>query len=128
MLAEIGARDLPVERVLNKVDVVGELGRRRLRNRFPGALQLSAQTGEGLPELKARIAARFADRFEPVRLLIPYGDGAELAELYELGAPIEERRDLPDGVLVLARLPRLQIPRFARFLVAGAGASSARGR
>ena len=124
VLDEIGGSALPVELVLNKVDAVDPLGRRRLRNRFPGALHISAHTGEGLGELKARIAERFSERFEPVRLLIPHGEGAALAELYRLGAPIEERVDLPEGVLVLARLPRQEIPRYARFLIAEALAPS----
>ena len=118
VLEEIGADELPIELVLNKVDALDPLARRRLRNRYPEALQISARTGEGLPELKARIAERFAERFEPVRLLIPHADGARLAELYELGAPIEERTDLPEGVLVLARLPRAQLPRYAPYVVA----------
>ena len=98
VLAEIGAGELPVELVINKIDAIDPLGRRRLRNRFPDAIQVSARSGEGLPELKARIAERFAERFEPVRLLIPHSEGARLAELYELGAPIEHRSDRPDGV------------------------------
>ena len=91
VLSGIGVDAIPVELVLNKIDAVDPLRRRRLSNRFPGALQLSALTGEGLAELRERIAEQFAGRFEPVRLLIPYEDGRALAELYELGAPIEER-------------------------------------
>jgi hypothetical protein len=53
-----------------------------------------------------------------VRLLVPYADGARLAELYALGAPVEERADPEDGVLVVARLPRREIRRFAAYLVA----------
>ena len=77
VLTEIGADELPREIVLNKIDAVDSLTRRRLANRFPGALQVSAVTGEGLDELRERIAERFADRFEQVRLLIPYEDGGE---------------------------------------------------
>jgi GTP-binding protein HflX len=128
VLAEIGAAELPSELVLNKIDAVDPLRRRRLTNRFPGALQVSARTGEGIEQLKARIAERFAERFEPVRLLIPHTDGARLAELYGLGAPIEERLDLPEGVLVRARLPRQDLARYARYLVADAAISSARRR
>ena len=81
----------------------------------------------GLEALGARISELFSDRFEDVRLLVPYEDGRYLAQLYGLGAPIAERRDTPEGVRVRARLPRREIPRFAQFLVAGeldAGASS----
>jgi len=120
VLAEIGAAELPVEIVLNKIDEVGELGRRRLANRFPGAVQVSAQTEEGLDELRARIAERFAGRLEVVELLVPYEQGGKLAELYALGPPIERRVDRPDGVLIRARLPQREVRRFAPFLVAEA--------
>jgi len=126
VLHEIGADDLPVELVLNKIDVVDPLHRRRLANRYPDALQVSALTGEGLDELRARIASRFAERFEPVRLLLPYDEGARLNELYALGAPIESREDTGEGVLVLARLPRREIARFAPYLVADASADDIR--
>jgi GTP-binding protein HflX len=125
VLAEIGARELPVELVLNKIDLVDPLRRRRLGNRFPDALAISAEDGEGLAELRARIAERFADRFRPVKLLVPYEEGRILTELYELGAPIEERTDGPDGVLVHARLPERELRRFAPYLVAEAPAAEA---
>jgi len=118
VLTEIGAEDVPIELVLNKIDLVDPLARRRLANRFPDAAEISAVTGEGLDGLKARIAARFADRFEDVRLLVPYDEGRALSDLYALGAPIEERRDTEDGVLIRARLPHREVRRFARYLVA----------
>jgi GTP-binding protein HflX len=119
VLAEIGADDIPVELVLNKVDRLAPADRERLAHTFPRALQVSARTGAGLGELKARIAELFSDRFEDVRLLVPFSDGGALADLYDLGAPISERRDTVDGVQVRARLPRQEIARYARFLVAG---------
>ena len=118
VLHEIGAQDLPLELVLNKIDAVDAVRRRRLANLFPEALQVSALSGEGLDALRERIAERFADRYEAVHLFLPYEDGGKLAELYALGAPIEERDDQPDGVLVRARLPRRELRRFARYLVA----------
>jgi GTPase len=120
VLTEIGADELPLELVMNKIDLVDEIGRRRLANRFPGAPQVSATTGEGLDDLRARIAEHFGARWEFVRLLVPYEDGARLSELYALGAPIEQRVDTPDGVLIVARLPRRDLHRFAPFLIAEA--------
>ena len=128
VLHEIGADPVPRQLVLNKVDGVDPLRRRRLHNAFPSALLVSAVTGEGLEELRARIAEHFAERYEPVRLLVPYGEGEKLSQLYALGAPIEERRDLPEGVLVVARLPHAEIRRFARYLVAEAGSEAAPAR
>src|SRR5215217_1617490 len=120
VLHEIGAGELPVAKVLNKIDRVDPLGRRRLANLFPDALQISAVSGEGVGELRERIAALFADRYEDVRLLLPYEDGGKLAELYALGAPIDEREDTESGVLVRARLPQREVRRFAAYLVADA--------
>ncbi len=128
VLEEIGAHELPVELVLNKIDMVDSLTRRRLENRYPGALQISAATGEGLDALRTRIAQRFEGRFEVVELLVPYEEGARLAELYALGPPIEFREDRAEGVFVRARLPEHELRRFAPFLIAEArrtGATSA---
>jgi GTPase len=121
VLEEIGATELPVELVLNKIDAVDSLRRRRLANRFPESLQVSARTGEGLDVLRQRIAERFADRYELVELLVPYEEGGKLAELYALGPPIESRTDREDGVLIRARLSAHDLKRFARFLVAEPG-------
>ncbi len=118
VLTEIGAKAVPVQIVLNKIDRLGALARRRLENRFPDAIQVSAATGEGLLELKARVAERFAARFVSVELLVPYAEGAALADLYDLGAPIEGRVDGPEGVVIRARLPQRDLRRFARFLIA----------
>ena len=126
VLHEIGADELPRELVVNKLDVVDPLRRRRLSNLFPDAGLISAKTGEGLDRLRERIAERFADRFEAVHLFLPYEDGGKLAELYQLGAPIEEREDLAEGVFVRARLPRRELRRFAQYLVAGTHSEPAR--
>jgi GTP-binding protein HflX len=118
VLHEIGADELPKVIVLNKIDRVDPLGRRRLANRFPEGPQVSALTGEGLDDLRAELARRFEDRWERVRLLVPYEQGARLSDLYALGTPVEEREDTPDGVLLVARLPRRELTKFAPFLVA----------
>jgi GTPase len=118
VLAEIGADEIPAELVLNKADLLDPLARRRVDNAYPRALLVSASTGEGLEALKGRIAELFSDRFEDVRLLVPYADGRTLTDLYDLGAPIAERRDTPEGVRIRARLPRAEAARFARYLVA----------
>jgi GTPase len=98
--------------VLNKIDVIDPLTARRLRNRYPDAVQISARTGEGLDELKRRVAEFFADRYIDMRLLLPHDRGAALSELYASGAPITAREDVPDGVLVTARLPVRMVGRY----------------
>jgi len=120
VLQEIGASALPVLLVLNKIDRLDPLGRRRLLSRFPNAQLISALTSEGLDELRERVVAHFSERFEEVRLLVPYDEGQRLGELYALGMPVDERRDEPEGVFIRARLPRRELVRFAPFIVADA--------
>ena len=119
VLDEIEAQDIPQLLVLNKVDLIEPPARRRLANRHPAAILVSARTGEGLDDLKARIAEFFADRYEDVRLLVPHDRGAALSALYESGAPITAREDAPDGVLVTARLPQRLVNRFAAYRADG---------
>jgi GTP-binding protein HflX len=116
VLEEIGADALPRLLVLNKIDLCDDVHRRRLHHRYRDAVAVSAVTGEGLDQLKAAVAARFAGRFEPVELLVPHGEGAVLAELYSLGSPIE-REDEPDGVRVRAHLPAGLAERYAPYRV-----------
>ena len=117
VLTAIGADDLPLELVFNKADRLEPEAAARVQARYPEALLVSAVTGAGLDELKAHIAELFADRFDDVRLFVPYADGDVLSALYALGAPIEERVDGPDGVQIRAKLPRREARRYARYLV-----------
>jgi GTPase len=112
VLDSIEAEDIPQMLVLNKIDVIDPLTARRLRNRYPDAVQISARTGEGLEQLKRRVAEFFADRYVDMRLLLPHDRGAALSELYASGAPITAREDVPDGVLVTARLPVRMVGRY----------------
>jgi GTPase len=115
VLDEIHAEEIPQLLVLNKIDKVDEVTRRRLQNRHPGAVLVSARTGENLDELKSRVADFFSDRFVDVSLLLPHDRGGELSALYESGAPITSREDQADGVLVSARLPRRLLPRYQEY-------------
>ena len=119
VLDEIEALDIPQLLVLNKIDRVAEVGRRRLNNRNPQAVQVSALTGEGLDVLKQRVAEFFADRYVDVQLLLPHDRGGELSALYETGAPITSREDSAAGVLVSARLPRRLLTRFEAYRADG---------
>ncbi len=117
VLADIGADSLPTMLVVNKIDAIDPLTRRRLQNRFPDAVLISARTGENLDELKRRVADFFASRYVDVRLLVPHAEGSELSALYSTGAPITAREDAAEGVLVTARLPRDMVGRFAAYRV-----------
>jgi GTP-binding protein HflX len=114
VLEEIGAGERPRLLVLNKADLLDELERTRAVNGHRDALLVSANTGEGLEALCERIDEIFVSSLATVELLLPYAEGARLAELHELAGELE-REDTPDGVRVRALLPAAAAARFARF-------------
>ena len=59
VLAETGAGETPRLLALNKLDLVEDERRRELSFRFPNAVQVSGETGEGLDALRDAIEARF---------------------------------------------------------------------
>ena len=125
VLEEIGAGSKPRLLVMNKVDLLDAEERRELRLRHPDAVQVSAETGEGLDELRARIAASIAEGLTEVELLVPFDAGERLSELHEIAGDLE-REDREDGVLVRARLPAALADRFADLSVNGRARGGAR--
>jgi GTP-binding protein HflX len=114
VLTEIGAEAVPRLLVVGKIDLLDEDGRLELRNRHPTAVQVSALTGEGLHDLELAIEDEFARTLREVQLLIPYTEGAKLAELHALAGDLV-REDTPAGVRVTARLPAPVAERYAPY-------------
>jgi GTPase len=116
VLGEIGAAAVPRLLVLGKLDRLDEQAREELRHRHPDAILVSSLTGEGLAELSAAIEQEFARRLRSVELLVPYSEGARLAELHAIAGDLL-REDTADGVRVSARLPAAAAERFAAYAV-----------
>jgi GTP-binding protein HflX len=119
VLEEIGAGEKPRLLVMNKIDLLAEDDRAELRMRHPGAVLVSADTGEGLDQLRKRIAELMTQNLTKVELLVPYEDGDRLSELHEIAGDLE-REDREDGVLVRVLLPAGLVERYAD-LAAGNG-------
>ncbi len=116
VLEEIGAGDKPRLLVLNKADLLAEEERREALLRHPGAILVSALTGEGIEELEEQVERAFEDTLAEVELLVPYSEGARLHELHELAGDLE-RTEREDGVLVRARVPVAELHRFTDLAV-----------
>lgn len=119
VLEEIGAGDVPRLLALNKADLLDEEARADASNGRRDALLVSAESGEGIEELRERIDATFVRRLEPVELLVPYSEGGSLAELHALAGELH-REETVNGVLVTALLPAASAARFARYATAAA--------
>jgi GTP-binding protein HflX len=126
VLAEIGADASPRLLVMNKIDLLDDEDRRELALRHPDAALVSAETGEGLEELRSRIAASISQGLTEVELLVPFEAGERLSELHEIAGDLE-REDREDGVHVRARLPAALADRFADLSVNGRGGRSRNG-
>ena len=63
VLQELGAGEIPVITVLNKVDLLTDTAQiQALLDRFPNSIAVSAQRGDGLEELKSRIKKSLSQR------------------------------------------------------------------
>jgi GTPase len=116
VLEEIGAGARPRLLVLNKADLLDDVRRRELGFRHPGAILVSAETGEGLEALGERVEAAFRRTLRPLELLVPYDEGGSLAELHEVAGDLE-REETADGVRVSVSLPEGVAERYERFAV-----------
>jgi GTPase len=126
-LDEIGAGGSPRLLVMNKIDLLDSEQHRELALRHPGAVLVSGETGDGLYELRARIAKEIRRGLTSVELLVPFAAGERLSELHEIAGDLE-REDREDGVLVRARLPAALADRFSDLAVNGVGRADRRVR
>jgi GTPase len=120
VLVEIGAGEVPQLLVLSKADQVDDDRRSELARRHPDAVLVSAQSGEGIDGLVARVEEEFARQLTDVELLIPYDEGGRIAELHEVSGDLE-REETSEGVRIRARLPVPVAARYERFARDGRG-------
>ena len=84
VLAELGATEQKRIEVINKCDA-GDPD-----PVFPGAVLISAKTGEGLDELRAKIAESLQATHRPVTFSVPFTNYGILSEIRPLGRVISE--------------------------------------
>lgn len=84
VLAELGATEQPRIEVINKCD----LG--TAAPALPGAVMVSAKTGEGMEELEARIAHELQKTYAPVTFFLPFSQYGLLGQIRPLGRVINE--------------------------------------
>jgi len=90
VLQELGAEGKPVILVLNKMDQVRPMRRRRLAHQFPTGVPISATTGEGLDTLRAVLAERLTQAWPLCTFQIPYERSDVRSLLVRRGRVIKE--------------------------------------
>jgi GTP-binding protein HflX len=115
VLGEVGATEVPIIEVYNKCDALTTDERRRLQERDPASLCVSALGREGLDELIETIASRLALDIQRVALSFDPDDARDrerLARVYRHARVLEhEARD--GRVSIVADVPRRLIARLA---------------
>jgi GTP-binding protein HflX len=104
VLAEIDAAGVPELVVINKADIADPDVVARLRRREPGAVVVSARTGEGIEGLYAAIEADLPHLWQDVDVLVPYTRGDLLSRAHRQGEVLQADHDA-DGTRLRARVP-----------------------
>ena len=104
VLSEIpGALDVPELIVLNKVDLADAVTLAALRTRLPSAVAVSARTGEGIEELRARIEQMLPHPQVSIDVVVPYSRGDLVSRVHAEGE-IDTVDYVETGTRVVARV------------------------
>jgi GTP-binding protein HflX len=88
---------------------------RRLAERYPGAVPISAEWEIGLDLLLERVQEKLTDSMALLEVLIPYAAG-DLVDLFHREGLIEREEHTPDGTLIEGRLPRRRVAAFQDYV------------
>ncbi len=120
VLVEIDAQGVPELLVFNKADLApGEA--KLLLDDHPGAVAVSAATGEGIDRFLQVLSDRLRSITTVVELAVPYERGDVLAAIHREGEVVSTT-DAPDHLLIRARLSDASVGRLAPFVVDTGGA------
>ena len=102
VIADLDARRIPEIIALNKADAADPFILERMRQREPNHVIVSARTGEGIDELKQKIADTIPRPSLEVKLLIPYNHGEVISRLHAWDAEMKSTAFVSDGTFVTA--------------------------
>lgn len=98
VLDSLGATEAPRVEAVNKCDLIAS-GAQFL----PGALYISASTGENVEKLLLRVESELEAGAQEVRLLIPFSRYALVSRLHAMGGVLEQRHS-EEGVEIRMRI------------------------
>ena len=118
IVKETGEDAPPEMIVVNKIDQADPLVLAELRHAVDDAVYVSAVTGEGIPELEARIELFLNSLDAHLVLLVPFTRGDVISRLHEYGT-VRSEEYTADGTLIDVRLPQSMARELAEFAVEG---------
>src|ERR1700761_563134 len=114
VIADNHADPPPELLVVNKVDAAGDLALAKLRHALPGAVFVSAHTGDGVDALRRRMAELAAPTDTAIDVVIPYERGDLVARLHAAGCVQQEEHNA-EGTRIKARVPMALAGRLREF-------------
>jgi GTP-binding protein HflX len=117
VLADIGAAEVPQMLVVNKMDL-DQLGTKRVLGDHPGAVAISALTGESVEDMLRALGDRLRGLSTITELLVPFERGDILAALHREGEVLVETAS-DEGMRVRARLDDASVSRLREYVVTG---------
>jgi len=117
VLAEIGARDVPELVLVNKTDIAPKDTVNELLVDHPGAVAVSAATGDGVAAMLSVLSERLRALATVVELVVPYDRGDVVASLHREGEVLVEVHG-DHATRVQARVPHQYLARYRPFLAA----------
>ncbi|MGH3595284.1 MAG: GTPase HflX, partial [Mycobacterium sp.] len=90
--------------VVNKVDAASDLALAKLRRALPGAVFVSARTGEAIATLRRRMAELAVPTDTAVDVVIPYDRGDLVSRVHADGR-VQQAEHNPNGTRIKARVP-----------------------
>ena len=90
--------------VVNKIDAAGDLALATLRRALPGAVFVSAHTGEGLDRLRQRLGELVEPTDVTVDVTIPYDRGELVARIHQAGR-VDAIEHTEGGTRIKAQVP-----------------------
>lgn len=103
VLSGIGAAGIAEQLVINKIDQAAPDALLALRGAYGDAVFVSARTGEGIDELRARLEERLPRPELEVEALVPYDRGDLINRIHQSGEFLSTEHTA-DGTLVRARV------------------------
>ncbi len=116
VLAGIGAKNIPVLLIYNKIDLLNGQAPHvdRDENGKPWRVWISAKTGAGIPELLQAISDTLGEDMVELQLALTPDQGRFRARLYQLGVVQQENTDEAGLIRLDIRMPREEFNRVMR--------------
>lgn len=115
VLEQIGAQDIPLIEVFNKIDLLDDGERERFHDRFPAAEFVSAESGEGIEELVHRIDSAAGSIDTLMDIVVPYERGDLVSLAHERCSIVSEQHE-ESGTHLLVQVPPEYTARYAPYV------------